>query len=192
VIALCSCGEAEAHIVARRMTADGYSVVLFDRGGICGGMGTSFPGVPFVRPRTPEALSLALRAGWLFMGEVCLYDTGELPALYAAARKVAARHGLPGDLRAEMAREAGPRPIPLTWVRLAGGVRRARLPRLMWPGTWVEHSSRGYEVLYEVMANMSLGSRSECALAETGIRFARRTELDAHLRANRVVVGGAL
>ena len=71
-----------------------------------------------VRPRTAQSLELALRAGWLTVNEACLYDLAEVPALYESARKVAARGGLPGDLRAEMHRPAAPA-ILLRWTVLS-------------------------------------------------------------------------
>lgn len=172
----CSCGDAAEHIVARRMTADCFSVVMLSRGAIVGGFGHAFNGVPFARPRSAEGLALALRAGWLLMGEVELYDVGELGDLYAAAKRVAARGGLPGDLRAEMHRAAPPS-IPLRWTVLSADrdgkptCRVATLPRLRWPATQVWHERGVYEVLYE-----------QCgALHSSGRRFTSQRDLFAFL-----------
>lgn len=189
----CTCGDPEPHTIARRTTADGYHVLLHEQGGITGLMGFTIRGVPFASPRTPEGVALALRAGWLFMGEVCLYDIDELPALYAAARKVASRHGLPGDLRAEMARSREPH-ILLQWQVMHADrdgrptARIARLPRLRWPGTYVWHESGRYEVMQELS-----GARghADTALTTTGFAFASQRELFAWLLsdAGRVTTG---
>lgn len=191
----CTCGDAEPHTISRRVTADGYHVLLHDQGGITGAMGYTIRGVPYSRPRTAEGVALALRAGRLFMGEVCLYDIAELPALYAAARKVAARYGLPGDLRAEMARGREPH-ILLQWQVMHTDrdgkptVRIARLPRLRWPGTYVWHESGRYEVMRQLGA---LRSAADAALTTTGFAFATQRELFAWLLsdAGRVVAGAA-
>lgn len=191
--ATCTCGDSESHTIARRITADGYHVLLHDQGGITGLMGFTIRGVPFACPRSPDGVALALRAGWLFLGEVCLYELAELPALYAAARKVAARHGLPGDLRAEMAREREPR-ILLQWQVMHADrdgrptVRVARLPRLRWPGTYVWHESGRYEVMRQLSASRG---QADVALATTGASFATQRDLFAWLLsdAGRVVEG---
>jgi len=100
----CSCGHAGLHRIAERETADGWVVCLWSDGAIAGRLGNSIPGVPIARPRTEATARVALAAGWLFLDEVALYDSAELPALYAAARRVAARGGSHVDLRRAMAR----------------------------------------------------------------------------------------
>ena len=176
----CTCGDTEPHTISRRTTADGYHVLLHEQGGITGAMGYTIRGVPCARPRTPEGVAIALRAGNLFMGEVCLYNLAELPALYAAARKVAARHGLPGDLRAEMAREREPH-VLLQWQVMHADrdgrptVRIARLPRLRWPGTYVWHESGRYEVMRQLSAARG------AALTTTGFTFGSQRDLFAWL-----------
>ena len=180
----CICGDAEAHTISRRTTADGYHVLLHEQGSITGAMGYAIRGVPCARPRTPDGVAVALRVGALLMGEVCLYDLAELPALYAAARKVAARYGLPGDLRAEMAREREPH-VLLRWQVMHADrdgrptVRIARLPRLRWPGTYVWHESGRYEVMRQLSALH--GSAADAALTTTGFAFATQRELFAWL-----------
>ena len=137
----CTCGEAHPHEVMRRSTSDGIDICLWSDGMITGAMGYRIRGVPAGRPRTTESQRLALRAGRLLLGEVCLYDRAELGAVYAAARKAAAKDGLPGTLRAEIRKaEKRPAQIPIAWTVLAtdrdGKARErfGRLPRLRWPG----------------------------------------------------------
>lgn len=100
----CSCGDSGTHRIAERETADGWWVCLWSDGAIAQRLGHAFPGVPIVRPRSEAAARVAIAAGWLFLDEVALYDSAELPALYAAARRVAARGGSHSDLRRAMAR----------------------------------------------------------------------------------------
>ena len=113
----CSCGTSTPHVIARRMTADGIGVVLHHDGAVTGRFGSGLAGVPVVRPRTSEARDLALRAGWIFADEVCLYDYSELGALYAACRWAAAHDGLPGTVRDRMARPARA-PVPSVFGHL--------------------------------------------------------------------------
>jgi len=105
----CPCGvdtRHRPHIVAQRQVADGGWICLWSDGALAQRLGHGFPGVPIVRPRSEAAARAALAAGWLVMGEVECYDTAEVPALYAAARRVAARGGSPGDLRRAFAGKA--------------------------------------------------------------------------------------
>lgn len=114
--AACSCGNASAHTIARRSTADGKHVLLWDDGSLTWGLGLSIRGSAF--PRTREQSEMALRAGWLVLGDVELYDADEVSDLVRAARRVAVRSGLPGDVRAELARERAPK-MPGAWTTLA-------------------------------------------------------------------------
>jgi hypothetical protein len=102
----CSCGETRAHVIARRRTADFRDVELWSDGSVTGRFGHALPGVPIARPRSASSLALALRAGWLFMGEVEIHDTDDLGDLYAACKWAAARDGLPGTVRARLADDA--------------------------------------------------------------------------------------
>lgn len=95
----CSCGDSTPHVIARRETLDGVRVEIWHDGAITGRIGRALPGVPIARPRTDQSLMLARKTAALFSGEVELYDVAELPRLYDCARRVAARGGLPGDVR---------------------------------------------------------------------------------------------
>jgi hypothetical protein len=80
----CSCGCTEAHIIARRTTADGIRVEVWSdgtisqRGFFIRGLGT---------PRSAWAVRARTRAARLMLDELELYDVGELPRLI----KIAAR-----------------------------------------------------------------------------------------------------
>jgi hypothetical protein len=129
----CTCGDTKRHSIASRRTSDGVAVVLWSDGSMTGNLG-ALPGLPAVRPRSSAE---ALRAGWLLLGEVELYERGELADLYAACRWTAQRDGLPGTVRARLHR--APRLNP-AWTlietdRDGRPVERFwRLPRMRWPG----------------------------------------------------------
>ena len=134
---MCTCGRTDPHVIARRRTADDYTVCAWSDGPVTAVLGLGIRGVPIVRPRTPGATETAIRAGALTLGEVELWTWDELPALYAACRKVAAKGGDPGDVRAELARHVHP---SLRWVVSVTDrdgrprERYAYLPRIRWPG----------------------------------------------------------
>lgn len=134
---MCTCGRTDPHVIARRRTADNYTVCAWSDGPVTAELGTGIRGVPILRPRTPDAAKLARRAAELFLGEAGLWTWDELPALYAACRKVAAKGGLPGDVRTELARPTWP---AIRWVVSVTDrdgkprERYAHLPRLRWPG----------------------------------------------------------
>lgn len=153
-IALCTCGETKPHVVARRPTADGKHVLLWDDGSLTWALGYHIRGG--AHPRTLAQIEAARKAGWLVVGEVCLYTAAEVPDLVKAARWVAARSGLPGDVRkryVEITTPKGPRP---NWIVLRTDrdgrptVRVWRLPRLLYPGLIVWHERGRYEVLREL------------------------------------------
>lgn len=184
--AVCSCGEGRAHEVARRRTADGVSVLLWSDGQVTGRLGYRIEGVPMVRPRSAEGRALAMRAGRLLMGEVCVHDAADLGALYEACRWVARRGGLPGDVRRRVrdARRPAIRPV---WTVLSADrdgrptSRVWRLPRMRWPGLAVwdncapNSGGRGRYELTQVVR----GSRD--TYESTGFFFADLRELAAHL-----------
>lgn len=179
---MCSCGDPTAHTIARRVTADGIGVLLWDDGGVSGVLGYRLQGVPMRRPRNAESHSLALRAGRLFMDELCLWKANELGMLYAACESVAKRSGTPGDVRAEVQRRQEPVLRP-EWVTLSADrdgrptERVWRLPRLRWPGTvvWdhVSHPRGRYELAREIQRSGTFTT--------SGIHFARLRDLCAHL-----------
>ena len=145
----CSCGETKPHPVARRFTAYDTEVVLWDDGAVTGRMGFKLPDVPMVRPKTEAAKALALRAGRLLMGEVCLYGIDEVPTLYKACRWAAEHSLLPGDVRARVAKLRRPTLKPIWTVYRTDRDGRPtervwRLPRLRWPGLVVwDHVNLG-------------------------------------------------
>lgn len=174
----CPCGTSESHRVAHRRTADGVVVVLWDDGAVTGLMGLRLVGVPVVRPRTEAALSVARSAGWMFLGEVEIYDADEIGSLYAACRW-AAEHGLSiGDARARLAGAHSVRP---SWTILSADrdgnpkERVWQLPRLRWPGLAVWDTCNA-ALRYEVMDRDRHGT-----CTTTGFKFATLAELAAHL-----------
>lgn len=185
--ALCSCGCAEAHVVARRTTLDGVAVELWSDGPVTGRLGYAIDGVPMARPRTATGRSVALAAGWMLLGEVEILDAEELPAMYAACRWAAARGLVVGDARMRAA-DASRTVLRPVWTVLRADrdgrptERVWRLPRLRWPGLAVwDHvsSSRGR---YELMCStMSSGRRHDETYEPTGLRFSTLAALSAHL-----------
>lgn len=182
----CLCGFAGGvHVVARRQTADGIGVSMWSDGALGSRFGHGLPGVPMARPRSSGAVASALRAGWLFLGAVELYDLDELPALYRACTRVAKRGGDHGDVRAEAGRQA---PLMPHWeVYEADRSGRARLrfwrlPRLLLADTGVfDHIShpRGR---YEVVTIGRDSARGRDLACTTGFHFATLDALSAHLR----------
>jgi hypothetical protein len=145
----CTCGSTASHVVARRGTADCVRVELHSNGAITGRMGFGLEGIAIVRPRTEKAQRAALAAGWMFAGEVELYDADEIGALYKACQWAAARGlGIEGA-RARLRTEA---PLRLVWTVISADrdgnvkVRCCRLDRMRWPGLGVWNDSRGYHV----------------------------------------------
>jgi len=88
---LCSCGKREPHVIAERNTLDEMRVCLWSDGTITGVMGRFPHGLGAVRVPTVSTL----RAGWMIIEEVGLYDWKELPNLVKAARKAVAQTMLP-------------------------------------------------------------------------------------------------
>lgn len=70
-------------IMAKRLTADGKTVLFWNDGAITSGM-HDYVAYP---PRRADRFDEALRAAWLVAGEVSLYDWAELPTLIKAARE---------------------------------------------------------------------------------------------------------
>lgn len=184
--ALCSCGESAPHVIARRHTDDGVAVEFWHDGAITGRLGLKLPGVPVARPRTAAAVALARATAALVAGEVELCDVADLPRLVACARRVAARGGLPGDVRAAF--HATETTIRLAWEIYstdrdgAPAVRVARLDRIRWPGLAVWHERGRYEVM-TITRGTALGARSNEALTPTGIVFDSQRDLCVYLAA---------
>lgn len=77
--------ETAPVVMARRVTADGRSVQFWDDGSVThGGLSTYVRGCGVAR--TAEGREADVRACWLLAGEVCAYETAELPAAVKAAR----------------------------------------------------------------------------------------------------------
>lgn len=184
----CPCGCTFPHVIAARDTADGAHLALWSDGPLTGRGGFAFAGVPIARPRDDAAARVALDAGHLVMGESELWDASEIPALYAAARRVATRGGVPGDLRAAMKLRDVPR-IPIRWEVLSADrdgrpvCRVGHLPRIQWSGVAVWHESERYEVMHQY-AGPALGARSRDSWSGTGITFGSQRELLRWLVAN--------
>lgn len=184
--ATCSCGCAFAHVVADRETADGAGLRLWSDGSLTGRGGYAFPGVPIARGRSAEAVRALLAAGWLAIDEAGLYDADEVPALYAAARRLVARDpsARPGDLRTAMVGRDVPH-IPVRWEVLDTDnrgdttCRVGYLPRIRWAGVAVWHERGRYEVMHQ-----KAGVMGRAALFGTGITFTSQRELFRYLAAN--------
>lgn len=180
----CSCGQADVHVIARRKTADGKSVQLWRDGGVTGALGFRLPGVPMKRARNAESRALNLRAGWLLLGEVCLWDLSEIGELYGACLSVAAKHGDPGDVRALMSHGRAVVLQPMWTVTHADRdgkptERVWQLPRLRWPGLVVwDHVNHGNRGRYCVYARCTDG-----AYRFTGMGFRRLSDLQEYLEA---------
>jgi hypothetical protein len=179
----CSCSETKGHVVARRSTADGKHVVLHSDGSLTWSLGYSIKNSPF--PRTDAQRELALRAGWLVLGEVELHDADAVSSLVAAARWVAERSGLPGDVRRRLAAERGPCPV---WEVLSADrdgkatCRVWRLPRMLYPGGLAIWHERGrYDVIRLVNAP-AVGARSRDAYETTGFTSTTLRGAMTHVR----------
>jgi len=93
----CSCGGdscgPNAHVMARRLTADGIMVQVWSDGAVTCGLGTYI--IRGVRSgRNAFALGAAVEAAWLVAGEVSLYDHAELRGLCVAARQAVGQPSL--------------------------------------------------------------------------------------------------
>lgn len=83
----CTCGETEDHIIARRRTADGKLLLAWSCGCVTRGhVGSMIIGRPRFLPRDLYASEDYMRALWLFLDEVALYDYAEVKDLMVAAK----------------------------------------------------------------------------------------------------------
>lgn len=149
----CTCGNHEDHIIARRMTADGKSVLLWADGSLTWALGHAIRGS--AHPRTDAQRAMALRAGRLVLGDVCLYDGNEVSDLVAAARWAAKRDGLPGTMRARFSSRRQPKPRPQWTVLSADASGRPtervwRLNRMQHPGLAIWNERGRYSVMFEI------------------------------------------
>jgi len=181
----CTCGSTEPHTVARRRAADGTRVALWSDGSVSGPLGYALDGVPMRRPRSAESHDRAMRAGWLFLGEVGLYDADELGLLYAACERVARAGGAPGDARAAFAALTAPAlPTPKWEVYRTDRdgkptLRWWRLPRLFWPGLVVmDHCGHEAGPRYRVCR---VAAHEQGTARFTGMAFANQADLAAYL-----------
>lgn len=97
-----------AEIIARRSTFDGKHVCLWSDGSLTWALGYTIRGS--ANPRTEQQIEEALRAGWLVLGEVEIVNAEDVSRLVEASRWVAARFGLPGDVRTRFHARAPMRP----------------------------------------------------------------------------------
>lgn len=186
----------KATICARRSTFDGKHVLLWSDGSLTWALGNSIKGSAF--PRTPEQVEQALRAGWLVLGEVGIYDADEVSDLVAAARKAVAKNigALPGDVRdeAEAARKrAAASAMPGGWHVYHTGYdgkptcRVWRFPRLspQYGRFAIWHERGRYEVMLLTRGTASnAGTRNtEDVLEPTGSVYATLGEAFAGVRA---------
>lgn len=184
----CTCGEPHPHRVASRRSASGTIVELWSDGPITGALGTGLRGVPISRPKSAAAARRDLRAGWLFLGEVCLVEDGELGALYSACRWAAERDGLPGTVRARLAHLAKPSLRP-TWHVLhtdRDGRPTCRywvLPRLGWPDLAIWHERGRYDLMRRMkpVRLPGAGVLSDSTYEPTGFTFRTLRDAIAHL-----------
>lgn len=179
----------EAEIIARRRTADGKSVLLWNDGTLTWGMYDAIKGSPHAR--TDAQIREALDAGWLVVGEIELYDSDEVPRLIEVARKVARRGGSAGDLRSALAKGA---PLKPHWVVQETDrdgrptVRVWRLPRISHPGVVIWDEVRGsHGSRYRVMTEIMERGRRSGTLADTGVRFKDLASLSKYLRETSVL-----
>jgi hypothetical protein len=76
-VSSCSCGHHDAHLVATRRTFDNKRVELWSDGKVNLGNGTFC---------MAGERKVGMDAGWLILGEVCLYTVAEWDALCKAAK----------------------------------------------------------------------------------------------------------
>jgi hypothetical protein len=147
----CTCGESKQHSIARRKTADGTSVYLWNDGALTWPLGRYIEGG--MHPRTAEQRERAFRVGNLVLGDIELYNDDEVSELIAAARWTVERDGLPATMRSRFAsqRRKASQPTPVWRVMSAdrNGKPTERvwvLPRLSpWRGhaVWDERRPSG-------------------------------------------------
>jgi hypothetical protein len=139
--------------IAFRRTHDGKTLRLWSDGSLTWAFGEYVRGT--ARPRTTEQSELALRAGWLVLGEVEIVDSDDVPLLVVAARWGVDHDALPGDVRRRFheLKSRGEstvlRPVWTTYETDRDGrptVQVWKLPRIKWPGLAVWRERGKYTV----------------------------------------------
>lgn len=100
----CSCGETTDHVVARRTTIDGKTVLFWSDGLVTFGAGFAIKGIG--RARAAYARRYDRRAADLVAGDVELFEASKVGALVQAARRAVRDPGVRDDASAR------------TWMRL--------------------------------------------------------------------------
>lgn len=134
----------EADVVGRRKTAQGHTVKLWADGSLTWTLNQYVEGSP--HPRSPQHVEVALRAGWLVLGDLELYEDDEVPSLVAAARWAAERGLGPAEMRQHLHQDPVLHPV---WTVLESDrdgrpkIRVWRLPRMRWPGlaVWLDRGT---------------------------------------------------
>lgn len=161
-----------AEVLTRRKTSDGISIQLWTDGTLTAGLGVVIKGSP--NARTPDQVKAALAIGRLVMGDVELYERDEVPTLIAAARKVAARGGTPGEMREVITKGERPKihPVWTTQETDRDGrptLRVWRLPRLTHPGLAIWNEVRGSRGRGRYQVMKEIGNSG--TYAPTGVQF---------------------
>lgn len=133
----------------------------------------------------PHRRTCSCLSGASWLADRC-HETDEVPRLIEAARKVARRGGVAGDLRREFAKDAPLRPHWVVQETDRGGrptVRVWRLPRISHPGVVIWDEVRGsHGARYRVMTEIMERGRRSGTLADTGVRFEDLASLSKYLR----------
>ena len=195
----CPCGCAKLHKMASRKTSDEIVVLLWSDGSITGWV-NALRGVPVRRPRSAEAHSLAVKAGWLLMGIVELYSLDELPDLYRACESVARNPQRTVVDEFERLRESK---IAFVWETTAADrdgrwtEQTARLDRMRWPNIVIlrTRTRSGYELFYEESELQLSGDEPRRMVREvihkpSGFRCGNLRDLCAHLMSLSKLPGG--
>lgn len=170
-------------VIARRRAYDGTKVLLWSDGSVTGPLGYALKGVTLVRPRSKKAKSLALTAGWMFMGSVELYDVDELGAFYNACRWAAKNEKPVGDARALADARASLVPSwEVTRARRDGTPTQRvwRVSRLMVPTRLVVWDKCTGADRYSVWSDDGTG-----CCTSTGMTFGNMRDLSAYLDRHR-------
>lgn len=180
--------SARAEVIARGETSDGMAVLLWSDGDLTGALGVRIKGA-WRKGRSEAQRAERVRAGFVLMGELCLFDRSELPALIEASRWAARSDGCPGQVRERAhARLARSRcPLRPSWSVLSAdrdGRSRERVwkpPRL---GPWAGHVVFDYcnrTPRYELAIRVP---GTQDTYSTTGIRFHRQVEMLAWMMEN--------